>query len=67
MKRLLTSDAKASNASDSSYATMELTVSVAPGADTSDIIKLVKNRLSGDLISVEDINVLDYTEPGTLQ
>lgn len=59
MKRLLTSGA---NVSDSSYASIELTVSVAPGADISDIVKLVKNRLSGDLISVKDINVLDYTE-----
>ena len=71
MKRLLTSDADAdadanananANALDSSYATIELTVSVAPGADISDIVKLVKNRLSGDLISVKDIDVLDYTE-----
>lgn len=62
MKRLLTSDANVSNASDSSYATIELTVSVAPGADISDIVELVKNRLSGDLISVKDINVLDYIE-----
>ena len=62
MERLLTSDANVSNASDSSYATIELTVSVAPGADISDIVELVKNRLSGDLISVKDINVLDYIE-----